>query len=128
MFVHTRSYEDLTSPEDGGAVVRSPEERRGEPAEPTSMEQISKDFSELSTQLTGMALDLEEEMRQSQEGKLEPSPQATRHDSVLSGKEEMLLTSRCQALPSCRDAELHAGTAAEGGGRATRNCHKSSSP
>lgn len=88
MFVHTRSYEDLTSPEEGGAVVRSPEERRGEPAEPTSMEQISKDFSELSTQLTGMALDLEEEMRQNQEGKLEPSPQATRHDSVLSGKEE----------------------------------------
>lgn len=88
MFVHTRSYEDLTSPEDGAAAVRSPEERRGEQAEPTSMEQISKDFSELSTQLTGMALDLEEEMRQSKEGKLEPSPQTTRRDSVLSGKEE----------------------------------------
>lgn len=88
MFVHTRSYEDLTSPEDGAAVARSPEERRGEPAEPTSMEQISKDFSELSTQLTGMALDLEEEMRQNKEGKLEPSPQTARRDSVLSGKEE----------------------------------------
>ncbi|NXC19249.1 MON1A protein, partial [Corythaeola cristata] len=88
MFVHTRSYEDLTSPEDGAATARSPEERRGEPAEPTSMEQISKDFSELSTQLTGMALDLEEEMRQSKEGKLEPSPKTSRRDSVLSGKEE----------------------------------------
>lgn len=88
MFVHTRSYEDLTSPEDGAAAARSPEERRGEPGEPTTMEQISKDFSELSTQLTGMALDLEEEMRQSKEGKLEPSPQTTRRDSVLSGKEE----------------------------------------
>lgn len=88
MFVHTRSYEDLTSPEDGAATVRSPEEGRGEPAEPSSMEQISKDFSELSTQLTGMALDLEEEMRPSKEGKLEPSPQTTRRDSVLSSKEE----------------------------------------
>lgn len=88
MFVHTRSYEDLTSPEDGAAAVRSPEERRGEPAEQSSMEQISKDFSELSTQLTGMALDLDEEMRAGKEGKLEPSPQTTRRDSVLSGKEE----------------------------------------
>ncbi|NWZ22586.1 MON1A protein, partial [Asarcornis scutulata] len=88
MFVHTRSYEDLTSPEDGGAAARSPEERRGEAAGPSSMEQISKDFSELSTQLTGMALDLEEEMRPGEEGKLEPAPQAARHDSVLSGKEE----------------------------------------
>lgn len=88
MFVHTRSYEDLTSPEDGGAAARSPEERRGEAAGPSSMEQISKDFSELSTQLTGMALDLEEEMRPGKEGKLEPAPQAARHDSVLSGKEE----------------------------------------
>lgn len=88
MFVHTRSYEDLTSPEDGAAAARSPEERRGEPAEQSSMEQISKDFSELSTQLTGMALDLDEEMRAGKEGKLEPSPQSTRRDSVLSGKEE----------------------------------------
>ncbi|NXS57151.1 MON1A protein, partial [Brachypteracias leptosomus] len=92
MFVHTRSYEDLTSPEDGAAAARSPEERRGEPSELSSMEQISKDFSELSTQLTGMALDLEEEMRQSKEGKLEPSPQTTRRDSVLSGKEEEDMT------------------------------------
>ncbi|KAM9272042.1 LOW QUALITY PROTEIN: vacuolar fusion protein MON1 homolog A [Cariama cristata] len=83
MFVHTRS--DLTSPE--GQPQRGAQRKAGEPAEPTSMEQISKDFSELSTQLTGMALDLEEEMRQSKEGKLEPSPQTTR-DSVLSGKEE----------------------------------------
>lgn len=88
MFVHTRSYEDLTSPEDGAATVQNPEERQGEPAEQSSMEQISKDFSELSTQLTGMALDLEEEMRPGKEGKLESSPQTTRRDSVLSGKEE----------------------------------------
>lgn len=92
MFVHTRSYEDLTSPEDGAAAARSPERRRGEPAEQSSMEQISKDFSELSTQLTGMALDLEEEMRPGKEGKLEPSPQTTRRDSVLSGKEEEDMT------------------------------------
>lgn len=59
------------------------------------MEEISKDFSELSTQLTGIALDLEEEIRQNSEGNLELSPQDSRRDSVLSvlsGKEEEDIT------------------------------------
>ncbi|XP_039337863.1 vacuolar fusion protein MON1 homolog A isoform X2 [Mauremys reevesii] len=88
MFVHTRSYEDLTSPEDGDVVSRSPEEGRGDQADQTSMEQISKDFSELSTQLTGMALDLEEEMRPSQEDKMDLSLQTARRDSARSEKED----------------------------------------
>ncbi|EMP42564.1 vacuolar fusion protein MON1 homolog A [Chelonia mydas] len=88
MFVHTRSYEDLTSPEDGDVASRSPEEGRGDQADQTSMEQISKDFSELSTQLTGMALDLEEEMRMSQENEMDLSPQTARRDSARSEKED----------------------------------------
>ncbi|KAG6938163.1 MON1 -like protein A, secretory trafficking associated [Chelydra serpentina] len=88
IFVHTRSYEDLTSPEDGDVAPRSPEEGRGDQADQTSMEQISKDFSELSTQLTGMALDLEEEMRLSQEDNMDPLPQTARRDSARSEKEE----------------------------------------
>lgn len=56
------------------------------------MEEISKDFSELSTQLTGIALNLEEEIRQNSEGNLELSPQSSRRDSVLSGKEEEDIT------------------------------------
>ncbi|CAM5155364.1 unnamed protein product [Natator depressus] len=88
MFVHTRSYEDLTSPEDGDFASRSPEEGRGDQADQTSMEQISKDFSELSTQLTGMALDLEEEMRLSQENEMDLSPQTARRDSARSEKED----------------------------------------
>ncbi|KAM7170213.1 vacuolar fusion protein MON1 homolog A [Macrochelys suwanniensis] len=88
IFVHTRSYEDLTSPEDGDVAPRSPEEGRGDQPDQTSMEQISKDFSELSTQLTGMALDLEEEMRLSQEDNMDPLPQTARRDSARSEKEE----------------------------------------
>uniref|UniRef100_A0A8C8S135 Vacuolar fusion protein MON1 homolog n=1 Tax=Pelusios castaneus TaxID=367368 RepID=A0A8C8S135_9SAUR len=88
MFVHTRSYEDLTSPEDGDIASKSPEEGPEERAEQTSMEQISKDFSELSTQLTGVALDLEEEMRPSQEDKTDLSPLVPQRDSVRSGKQE----------------------------------------
>uniref|UniRef100_A0A8D0G360 Vacuolar fusion protein MON1 homolog n=1 Tax=Sphenodon punctatus TaxID=8508 RepID=A0A8D0G360_SPHPU len=88
MFVHTRSYEDLTSSEDGGAASQSPEEGQGDQDDQIKMEQISKDFSELSTQLTGVVLDFEEEMRQSKDDKLDLSPQTSRHDSVLSGKEE----------------------------------------
>ncbi|XP_032645394.1 vacuolar fusion protein MON1 homolog A isoform X1 [Chelonoidis abingdonii] len=88
MFVHTRSYEDLTSPEDGDVVSRNPEEGQGDQADQTSMEQISKDFSELSTQLTGMALDLEEEMRPSQEDKMDLSLQTARRDSARSEKED----------------------------------------
>ncbi|XP_053891824.1 vacuolar fusion protein MON1 homolog A isoform X1 [Malaclemys terrapin pileata] len=92
MFVHTRSYEDLTSPEDGDVVSRSSEEGRGDQADQTSIEQISKDFSELSTQLTGMALDLEEEMRPSQEDKMDLSLQTARRDSARSEKEDEDMT------------------------------------
>lgn len=88
MFAHTQSYEDLTSPEDGEVASRSPEEGPGDRADQTSMEQISKDFSELSTQLTGVALDLEEEMRLSREDKEAVSPQAARRDSERSGEDE----------------------------------------
>lgn len=63
MFVHARSYEDLTEPENGAAPGESPEEGAGGPPPlPADMRQISQDFSELSTQLTGVARDLQEEM------------------------------------------------------------------
>ncbi|KAJ6667751.1 hypothetical protein lerEdw1_016072 [Lerista edwardsae] len=87
MFVHAQSYEDLTSADNRVTTPQSPEEGEVAQADQTKMEEISKDFSELSTQLTGMALDLEEEIRHSQEDKLDSSPQVSRRDSVLSGKE-----------------------------------------
>jgi hypothetical protein len=63
MFVHTRSYEDLTELEDREASGDSPKECVGSPPPlATDMRQISQDFSELSTQLTGVARDLQEEM------------------------------------------------------------------
>ena len=63
MFVHARSYEDLTESENGVASGESPKEGAGGPPPlPTDMRQISQDFSELSTQLTGVARDLQEEM------------------------------------------------------------------
>lgn len=64
MFVHARSYEDLTESEDDReASGDSPREYAGSPPPlPTDMRQISQDFSELSTQLTGVARDLQEEM------------------------------------------------------------------
>ncbi|XP_016058219.1 PREDICTED: vacuolar fusion protein MON1 homolog A [Miniopterus natalensis] len=63
MFVHARSYEDLTESEDGAAPGESPTEGAGGPPPlPADMRQISQDFSELSTQLTGVARDLQEEM------------------------------------------------------------------
>lgn len=63
MFVHARSYEDLTEPENGAAPGESSEEGAGGPPPlPADMRQISQDFSELSTQLTGVARDLQEEM------------------------------------------------------------------
>ncbi|XP_044512878.1 vacuolar fusion protein MON1 homolog A [Gracilinanus agilis] len=75
MFVHARSYEDLTESEVGEATEGNPEE--GTSTQPrataTDMRQISKDFSELSTQLTGVARDLEEEMRPEPEDCLESS-------------------------------------------------------
>ncbi|XP_061473771.1 vacuolar fusion protein MON1 homolog A isoform X2 [Rhineura floridana] len=88
MFVHAQSYEDLTSTDNRDVTPQSPGESEEDQADQTKMEEISKDFSELSTQLTGIALDLEEEIRQSKEDKLDLSPQASRRDSVLSGKEE----------------------------------------
>ncbi|XP_020854876.1 vacuolar fusion protein MON1 homolog A [Phascolarctos cinereus] len=75
MFVHARSYEDLTESEEGEATGGNPEE--GTSAQPramaTDMRQISKDFSELSTQLTGVARDLEEEMRPEPEDSFQSS-------------------------------------------------------
>lgn len=63
MFVHARSYEDLTESEDGAASRENLEEGAGGPSPlPADMRQISQDFSELSTQLTGVARDLQEEM------------------------------------------------------------------
>ncbi|XP_053233370.1 vacuolar fusion protein MON1 homolog A [Podarcis raffonei] len=88
MFVHAKSYEDLTSTENQDATPQSPDESEERQGEQAKMEEISKDFSELSTQLTGIALDLEEEIRHSKEDKMELSPQASHRDSVLSGKEE----------------------------------------
>ncbi|XP_007444925.1 vacuolar fusion protein MON1 homolog A isoform X1 [Python bivittatus] len=92
IFVHTKSYEDLTSTDNPESAPKSPDEREEPQRDEIKMEEISKDFSELSTQLTGIALDLEEEIRQNNEGKLELSPQASRRDSVLSGKEEEDIT------------------------------------
>lgn len=63
MFVHAYSYEDLNESEDGPASGDSSKEGAGSPPPlPTDMRQISQDFSELSTQLTGVARDLQEEM------------------------------------------------------------------
>lgn len=87
MFVHAQSYEDLTSTDNRVITPQSIEEDEETQPDQTKMEEISKDFSELSTQLTGMALDLEEEIMQSQEDKPDPSSQLSRRDSVLSGKE-----------------------------------------
>ncbi|XP_001915953.3 vacuolar fusion protein MON1 homolog A [Equus przewalskii] len=80
MFVHARSYEDLTESEDGAASGESPKEGAGGPPPlPADMRQISQDFSELSTQLTGVARDLQEEMLPgSSEDWLEPPGAAGR--------------------------------------------------
>ena len=56
MFVHARSYEDLTESEDGAAPGESPKEGAwGPPLLAADMCQISHDSSELSTQLIGVA-------------------------------------------------------------------------
>ncbi|XP_029455490.1 vacuolar fusion protein MON1 homolog A [Rhinatrema bivittatum] len=86
MFVHARSYEDLTEDltADGGSVPTGLEEIDGDQTD-SDMEQISKDFSELSTKLTGIPVDMEEEMRENDSDQQEKP----RRDSVLSsGKEE----------------------------------------
>ncbi|XP_026581493.1 vacuolar fusion protein MON1 homolog A [Pseudonaja textilis] len=92
IFVHTRSYEDLTGTDNTESAPKSPDEREESQSDELKIEEISKDFSELSTQLTGIALDLEEEIRQNSEDNLELSPQGSRRDSVLSGKEEEDIT------------------------------------
>ncbi|KAG8128361.1 hypothetical protein E2320_015202 [Naja naja] len=92
IFVHTRSYEDLTGTDNTESAPKSPDEREESQSDDLKIEEISKDFSELSTQLTGIALDLEEEIRQNSEDNLELSPQGSRRDSVLSGKEEEDIT------------------------------------
>lgn len=96
MFVHTRSYEDLTELEDREASGDSPKEYVGSPPPlPTDIRQISQDFSELSTQLTGVARDLQEEMLPgSSEDWLEPQGAAGRpatepsQESSTEGEEE----------------------------------------
>ncbi|XP_026529091.1 vacuolar fusion protein MON1 homolog A [Notechis scutatus] len=92
IFVHTRSYEDLTGTDNTESAPKSSDEREESQSDELKIEEISKDFSELSTQLTGIALDLEEEIRQNNEDNLELSPQGSRRDSVLSGKEEEDIT------------------------------------
>lgn len=88
MFVHAQSYEDLTSTDNPDETLQMPGGGEDAQSDLSKIDEISKDFSELSTQLTGIALDLEEEMRQSKEDKLDLSPQASRRDTVLSGKED----------------------------------------
>uniref|UniRef100_A0A8C5RVJ3 Vacuolar fusion protein MON1 homolog n=1 Tax=Laticauda laticaudata TaxID=8630 RepID=A0A8C5RVJ3_LATLA len=92
IFVHTRSYEDLTGTDNTELAPKSSDVREESQSDELKIEEISKDFNELSTQLTGIALDLEEEIRQNSEDNLEPSPQGSRRDSVLSGKEEEDIT------------------------------------
>ncbi|XP_030061279.1 vacuolar fusion protein MON1 homolog A isoform X2 [Microcaecilia unicolor] len=77
MFVHTRSYEDLTT--DEGPVSMGLKKGDGDQIE-SDMEQISKDFSELSTKLTGIPMDMEEELRENDSDQQEKP----RRDSVLS--------------------------------------------
>lgn len=84
MFVHTRSYEDLTADDEVKRCLDSADE--GD-TEQSQIEEISKDFNELSTQLTGMAMDVNKEIRESDaEGEVSSGP--PRRESVLSDKEE----------------------------------------
>ncbi|XP_010850256.1 PREDICTED: LOW QUALITY PROTEIN: vacuolar fusion protein MON1 homolog A [Bison bison bison] len=83
MFVHARSYEDLTESEDGAASGESPKEGAGGPPPlATDMRQISQDFSELSTQLTGVARDLQEEMLPGSSEDWPESPGAARRPAT----------------------------------------------
>ncbi|XP_069500246.1 vacuolar fusion protein MON1 homolog A [Ambystoma mexicanum] len=88
MFAHTKSYEDLTADDEGSASENLSEEGEEKRTHFTNMRQISKDFSELSTQLTGVPVDMEEEMRDGSENQLEPPPQSSRRHSVLSVEKE----------------------------------------
>ncbi|XP_069792666.1 vacuolar fusion protein MON1 homolog A [Narcine bancroftii] len=62
MFVHTRSYEDLTADDEAKRCLDSEDEGG---TKQSQIEEISKDFNELSTQLTGVAMDVNKEMRDS---------------------------------------------------------------
>ncbi|XP_006007695.1 vacuolar fusion protein MON1 homolog A [Latimeria chalumnae] len=84
MFVHTRSYEDLTA---GGEVKGCPQQMESSLEGQSNMEEINKDFNELSTQLTGVAMDVEEEMESGLDER-SLSRQRSRQDSVRSEKEE----------------------------------------
>ncbi|XP_032892961.1 vacuolar fusion protein MON1 homolog A isoform X2 [Amblyraja radiata] len=84
MFVHTRSYEDLTADDEEKRCLDSADEGG---TEQSQIEEISKDFNELSTQLTGVAMDVNKEIRESDaEGEVSSGP--LRRESVLSDKEE----------------------------------------
>lgn len=84
MFVHTRSYEDLTADDEVKRCLDSVDEGG---TEQSQIEEISKDFNELSTQLTGVAMDVNKEIRESDaEGEVSSGP--PRRESVLSDKEE----------------------------------------
>uniref|UniRef100_UPI00398F7F1B vacuolar fusion protein MON1 homolog A n=1 Tax=Pristiophorus japonicus TaxID=55135 RepID=UPI00398F7F1B len=84
MFVHTRSYEDLTADDDVQRGLDSVDEAA---TEQSQIEEISKDFNELSTQLTGVAMDVNKEMRDSDAEGEGPSG-LSRRESALSEKEE----------------------------------------
>ncbi|XP_051874248.1 vacuolar fusion protein MON1 homolog A [Pristis pectinata] len=84
MFVHTRSYEDLTEDDEVKRCLDSVDEGG---TEQSQIEEISKDFNELSTQLTGVAMDVNKEMRDS-DAEGEVSSGCPCRESVLSDKEE----------------------------------------
>ncbi|XP_072136922.1 vacuolar fusion protein MON1 homolog A isoform X2 [Mobula birostris] len=84
MFVHTRSYEDLTVDDEVKTCLDSVDE---EGTEQSQIEEISKDFNELSTQLTGMAMDVNREMRDS-DADGEMLSECPRREPALSDKEE----------------------------------------
>lgn len=83
MFVHTRSYEDLsTDDQDTGCLTYS----ESQADNLSRIEEISKDFSQLSTQLTGTSIDMEEELKENdpEEKNNTYSPERKRKESILS--------------------------------------------
>ncbi|XP_059800590.1 vacuolar fusion protein MON1 homolog A [Hypanus sabinus] len=84
MFVHTRSYEDLTVDDEVKTCLDSVEKEGNEQSQ---IEEISKDFKQLSTQLTGVAMDVNKEMGDS-DADGEVLSECPRRESVLSDKEE----------------------------------------
>ncbi|XP_072928759.1 vacuolar fusion protein MON1 homolog A isoform X1 [Hemitrygon akajei] len=84
MFVHTRSYEDLTVDDEVKTCLDSVDKEGNEQSQ---IEEISKDFKQLSTQLTGVAMDVNKEMRDS-DADGEVLSECPLRESVLSDKEE----------------------------------------